>query len=93
MAFRRTLAGVLLGALFIALMVMTTLSQTQTECEVCLTFEGRSECATAHAANRDEAVGQAKSSTCGLLAAGVTQAVRCSQTVPTDIRCTESSTP
>ena len=57
MNWQRTLVGVLLGVLFVAMMLWTTFAQTGSECEVCVNFEGRSGCSTANAATRDPAPG------------------------------------
>lgn len=87
MNWQRTVIGVGLGLLFVAMMVWTTLSQTSAECEVCVTHEGRSECSTAQAATQDEAVQQAQSSVCGMLSNGVTSVMTCSRRAPDRITC------
>ena len=87
MNWQRSVVGVGLGLLFIAMLVWTTLSQTNAECEVCVTHEGRTECSTAKAATRDEAVAQAQSSVCGLLSHGVTSVMACSRRAPDRISC------
>jgi hypothetical protein len=87
MNWQRTLIGAGLGALFVAMLVWTTLSQTSAECEVCVTHEGRTECSTAQAATRDDAVQQAQSSVCGLLSNGVTSVMACSRKAPDRISC------
>jgi hypothetical protein len=84
---QRAIVGVGLGALFVAMMVWTTLSQTSAECEVCVTHQGRTECSTAKAATRDEAVFQAQSSACSILSNGVTSVMTCSRTAPSRISC------
>lgn len=88
MNWQRTLIGAGLALLFAAMLVWTTLSQTNAECTVCVTHEGRRECSTAHAATRDEAVQQAQSSVCGLLSNGVTSVMACSRRAPDSISCT-----
>ena len=84
---QRAIVGIGLGALFIAMMVWTTLSQTSADCEVCMTHGGRSTCSTAHASNRDDAVAQALSSACSQLSSGVTSVMTCNRKAPDSIRC------
>ena len=84
---QRAIVGVGLGALFVAMLVWTTLSQTSAECEVCVTHEGHTECSTARAATREEAVAQAKSSACSVLSAGVTSVMNCTRKAPDRITC------
>ena len=85
--WQRTVVGVGLGVLFIAMMVWTTLEQTSAECTVCVTHNGQTQCSTSSASTRDEAVQQAQSSVCGLLSTGVTSVMECSRKAPDSITC------
>jgi len=83
----RGIIGVGLAALFIAMLVWTTMTQTSSECEVCVTHQGRTACSTAKAATQDEAVGQAQSSACSVLSSGVTSIMTCTRKAPDRITC------
>jgi len=87
MKAQRVIIGIGLAALFVAMLVWTTLSQTSSECEVCVTHDGHSACSTARAATRDEAVAQAMSSTCSKLSSGVTSVMTCNRRAPDRISC------
>ena len=89
MKAQRVIIGIGLAALFVAMLVWTTLSQTSSECEVCMTHEGRSTCSTARAATRDEAVAQALSSACSSLSSGVTSVMSCNRRAPDRISCVD----
>lgn len=89
MKAQRFIVGAGLGALFVAMLVWTTLSQTSSECEVCLTFEGRTHCSTAHAASEADAVAQARSSACSVLSSGVTSVMTCNRKAADRIRCSD----
>jgi len=86
---QRAIVGVGLGALFVAMLLWATFSQTSAECEVCVSHEGRTECSTAHAATREEAVSQAQSSACSMLSRGVTSVMTCSRKAPDRITCSD----
>ena len=86
---QRIIVGVLLAGAFVAALITVTLQQSGVECEVCLTFNGRSMCETAAAPDRSDAQMQATSSICSQLSGGVTQGIQCSNTRPTSVRCVE----
>ena len=85
----RVLAGVLLGAVFVAALIYATLSEAQVECEVCMDFQGASVCRTASAADRDASVRGAVMTACAVLSGGVTQGLACDRTPPRSVRCEE----
>ena len=85
----RLAVGLALAVAFAAALVVTTLSQNQVECEVCMQFGGRSACRTVAAEDRDYAVAMAVSNACAVLASGVTPGIQCSQTPPVSVACGE----
>lgn len=64
-----------------------TLAAQQVECEVCIEFKGRRNCATAAAASREEAVRSGRSTACGTLASGVRDGFACDATPPSSTVC------
>ena len=72
--------------LFLLLMVVSSLSLGQVKVEVCMEFNGRTECRVAAAPNEAEAVSTATSNACGLLASGRDQNIACSNAPPKSIR-------
>ncbi|HEX9764417.1 MAG TPA: hypothetical protein VGA39_03975 [Candidatus Acidoferrales bacterium] len=72
--------------LFLLLMVVSSLSLGQVKVEVCMEFNGRTECRVAAAPNEAEAVSTATSNACGLLASGRDQNIACSNAPPRSVR-------
>lgn len=72
---------------FAALLLYSTLSGSKTECEVCVSFNGRDNCATARGANELEAQRSAQSTACGTIASGMAESINCGNVVPKSKRC------
>ncbi len=77
------IVGGFLGALFWSLA-----TEAQYECNVCVEFGGRTDCAVGSAATRDEAIQAGQTPVCSALAAGVTEAFACAATPPVSVSCT-----
>jgi hypothetical protein len=88
-AMNRILVGVLLVAALLAALVYTTLDQTGVECSVCVTYNGRSACETVAGPDRPLAKMQATTTACTHLSSGVTESIRCGNTVPDKVECTQ----
>ena len=76
--------------IFVALVVMLVLELTTKsglECRVCISFQGRRECATARADDEHQARVEAQGSACSLLTSGVSQAMKCPRMVPDEVVC------
>ena len=71
----------------VAVLGWLTMRVQQVECEVCIEFKGRRNCATAAAATREEAVRSGRSTACGLLASGVRDGFACDATSPVSAQC------
>jgi hypothetical protein len=85
----RWLAGVALGAMFLAALLLATRKETAAECELCIEYRGRTACRTALAADRDAALRSAVSTACAVLSSGVTQGMECDRTPPRMVRCSD----
>jgi hypothetical protein len=79
--------GSLLAAATLALMVSAAIQGFGTLCEVCVTFEGRTQCREAYGQTRAEAVRTATDNACGMLTSGMTNSIRCGKTVPDTSTC------
>lgn len=78
--------GVLVAAT-VGLLVLSTLRQTQVDCEACVTFHGRTQCRTAAGPDRDQATRTAIDNACSFLASGMTDSISCANTQPDSVRC------
>jgi len=64
-----------------------TLGAQEVQCEVCMEFSGRRNCATAAAASKEQAVHSGRTTACGLIAAGVRDSFACDQAPPASVAC------
>ena len=68
---RGTIIALVAVALFGALLLFNTLSAQKAECNVCVEFNGKRNCATASHENQEEATRSAQNTACGVLASGM----------------------
>lgn len=74
---------------FVLLLAWSTVKTQQTTCRVCMTFNGRENCAAASGATRDEAVQTARSTACGPIASGMNESIACGNTPPATLACSQ----
>jgi hypothetical protein len=74
--------------LFMLYVVYNSLQVSGIRCEVCITYEGRSQCRTVDGDSREEAMMAATTNVCAFLSSGVTDSIACSRTPPTKADCT-----
>lgn len=81
--------GALLFVAFLGVMTMLMLGHRKHRVEVCMSFNGRSNCATAAGETRDDALRTATQAACTLIASGVTDSQACERGQPVGIRWLE----
>jgi len=79
------LAAVLLAVALVALIAYSTIGLSQVRVEVCMEFEGRSNCSTTSASSKDLAMRTGIQTACATIASGVTQTMGCQNTNPSKI--------
>jgi hypothetical protein len=79
--------GGIFGVLLIGAIVYLSLGFDQLRCEVCMDFQGRTQCRTASGANEHTAVQTAKDNACAYLVHSKTEGFLCSQTTPARVTC------
>jgi hypothetical protein len=84
---RGTIIAIVAIVAFGALLLFNTLSAQKVECEVCVEFNGRQNCATASHENEAEARRSAQTTACGILAAGMDQSIACDRVIPKSSQC------
>ena len=77
----------LIVAGFAVLLMWNTVSSQQVECEVCVEFKGRRNCATASAASETQAAQSAQTTACGTVSSGMSESVMCGDVQPVSRRC------
>ncbi|MBT3341554.1 MAG: hypothetical protein HN712_27030 [Gemmatimonadetes bacterium] len=74
--------GILVVVAILTALVWSTMSLRQHTCEVCVTYNGKTNCAVASGTTREEAVRSATTTACGPISSGVTQVIQCGNTSP-----------
>ncbi len=80
------IVGIIFIAVVLAVLLFSTMTLAKFRVEVCVTFNGRSDCRIASADTEEHALRTATSNACGLLASGVTDSLACEHSVPTSVR-------
>jgi hypothetical protein len=84
---RGTIITLVAIALFGALLLFNTLSAQKAECNVCVEFNGKRNCAAASHENEKEATQSAQTTACGVLASGMNESIACGRTKPLSVQC------
>ena len=84
---RGTIITLVVVALFGALLLFNTLSAQKAECNVCVEFNGKRNCAAASHENQEEATRSAQTTACGILASGMNESIACGRTRPVSVQC------
>lgn len=72
---------------FVALMYFAMKGQTQHSCEVCIEFNGHTQCRSAKGPTTKEATQTASDNACALLASGMNESMACGRTEPKSVKC------
>ena len=73
-------------ALVITALVRSTMSLAQYRVEVCMEYNGRSECRTAAGSTEEYALRTATGNACALIASGVTDSMACERATPKSVK-------
>ncbi len=87
---RRSLTWIALGGLFLFMgfVVWRTFHLQGVRCEVCITYNGLSQCRTVEGEHEEDVMQAAINNVCAYLASGVTDGIACMRTPPTRRECT-----
>ena len=80
-----TLVSILFGLTVLGTLVWSTLGLRHVTCEVCMTFNGRTQCAKASGTTREEAQRTATDTACAPISSGMTESIQCSNTTPDSV--------
>ena len=85
---KSVLLAIAFFALVIGAVVYTTMtaSASKYRCEVCVEFQGRTQCRTASAATEMQARRTAQENACALISSGVTDSMQCGNTQPVSVK-------
>ena len=76
------IAAILFVVAVLAAVTFSTMGNAQVHCEVCVTFNGRTQCGNSASTSRDQAERAATDLACNGLTAGMTELMQC-QSSPT----------
>lgn len=81
---KSVLAAIIFVVVVVAAILYTSLAgaNSRYRVEICIAFQGRTECRTARAATREEALRTATDNACSLMASGQSEFERCRNTPP-----------
>lgn len=82
--------GVVFVLAVVAVLVYSTMHVARYRVEVCVNFQGRTECRTASADTQDHALRSAQSNACALIASGVTDTMQCERANPNSVKWLET---
>ena len=81
--------GGIFGLLLLGAIVYFSLGLQQHTCEVCMDFQGRTQCRTAKGADQHTAVQTGRDNACAYLVHSKTEGFLCNQTPPARVTCQE----
>lgn len=84
---RAGIIGGIFGVLMLGVILFLSLGFNQYTCEVCIEFNGRTQCRKASGADKDTAISTAKDNACAFLVASKTDGFLCGQTQPAQVSC------
>lgn len=79
------LVSIVFGLAVLGVLVYSTMNLAQVSCEVCMTFNGRTQCAKASGTTREEAQRTATDTACAPISGGMTESIQCSNTPPDSV--------
>ena len=85
------LAGIIFVAVFVAVLLYSTISLARNRytVEVCMQYEGRTNCSVSSGRSRDTALRAATTSACAVIAGGVTGSQQCEHAQPVSVKWRE----
>jgi hypothetical protein len=80
------LFGIIFVLVILAVIVYSTMNLAKYRVEVCMAFNGHSQCRTASADTEEHALHTATSNACATIASGVTDSIACEHANPQSVR-------
>lgn len=84
---RGTVIGLLVAAIFASFLLWSTLSAQRVDCDACVEFAGRRNCAKASGTSEAEALRTAVSTACGPVTRGMNESIACQNRPPVVRQC------
>lgn len=84
---RAGIAGLITILAIVAFVLAGSLSVSEHSCDVCMEYQGRSQCRTVAAATVDQAREGAIQNACAFISGGVTGSMACHREEPRSVKC------
>lgn len=81
------IVGTLAGIVLLVLIASSTMRQSHVSCEVCITYKGRSQCRSARATSKKDALRTATDIACENLTGSMAEGIQCRNTPPDSQTC------
>jgi len=81
------LLGIVGGSLLLGGLIYGSMSVVQTECELCVEFNGQRQCRRGSGSDAEDARQAAIRAACAVMANGMAESIQCQNTIPVDVRC------
>ena len=86
---KTTITTLVFLALFMGFVIYLSTRIAHEECRVCVTFHGETVCRTAASGTKKAAVESAVTSACSGLASGMDESIKCQNTRPDSVECSQ----
>lgn len=83
---KTVLIGIAFVIAVVAVLIYSSMHVARYRVEVCVDFQGRTECRTASADTQDHALRSAQSNACALMVSGVTETMQCERANPSSVK-------
>ena len=83
----RMLALIAAIVLLLGGLIYGTLSSVQTECDLCVEFNGQQQCRTGSGTDEADAKSAAQRAACAVMANGMAASILCENRIPTNVQC------
>jgi len=86
---KTTIIAILFGLLVLGVLIYSSMDLQRHSCEVCVTYQGRTNCATAAGTSEQEATRTATDVACAPISSGMTESIQCGNTRPDSVNCNQ----
>ena len=74
-------------AILLAALIYGSFAVVQTECDLCVEFNGVRTCRTGAGVNEQDAKDAAQLAACAVMASGMSASIECQNRIPTNVQC------
>jgi hypothetical protein len=83
----RVVAFLIALVALVSILIYGSMNSVQAQCELCVEYNGRTECRSGSGADDAEAMRAAQKAACAVMATGMAESVNCQNVQPTNVQC------